>query len=194
MRGGGDSATPAASNVAKYVGTWQSGCFTDARFIDAANGNGKAYVKNSFVAKENSGTVLGLSVTQTVYAATDSTCSGAVQATVTRTGLSDSSFSTSAATKTMTSGYGANTLTYLGALVLSGKATDKFDFSISKLSSFNSTTTLGTIQLNTADFPAGTGRETLYLEGTKLTMSHGSSPTADPTALSTDPRDIFTKQ
>ncbi len=191
---GGGSDSTASSNIAKYVGTWQSGCSQDTRFADTSNGNKGAYVKSSFVAKENSSSILGLKLTQSVYAATDTTCSNAVQATITRTGLSDSSSTISPATKTMSTGFGVNTWTYLGALTLGGVVTDKFDLSLAKLFNSNAVTTLGTIQFNTADFPAATGKIALYLSGATLKTGAGSSATADPTALSTDPGAIFTKQ
>ncbi len=94
----------------------------------------------------------------------------------------------------MTTGFGANTFTYLGALTLGGVATDKFDLSAAALSNFNATITLGTIQFKTADFSAATGKIALYLSGSTLTTGYGSSAAADPTALSTKPQDIFTKQ
>lgn len=144
---------------------------------------------------KTSGSLLALSATDTVYAAADTTCSGPIQATVTRTGLNASTYSANASSKTVTSSYGVNTATYVGTVALGTVTGDKFDAVQAPIfSTNNANLSIGTISFKSSDFQGGSGKVAYYLNGNTLTAGRGATATTYPNALQTDPSGIFTKQ
>lgn len=197
--GGGSSSQQMETDyVSKYVGTWKTACWTASIYQDTAvTPSANAYLTRSLTFTKTSGSVLSLSATDTVYGSTDTTCSGAVQATVTRTGQNTNSSNISTPTKTMTSSLGVNTATYVGTGALGAVTGDRFDAVQAALYSVsNATLTIGTISLNAADFLAASGKVAYYLNtaGTTLTSGTGATASTYPNALGTGLSQIFTKQ
>jgi len=201
--GSGDTTTSASTTsnsgvdyVSKYAGTWKTACWSASIYKDTANGNASAYFTRTLTFTKASNTKLLVSAMDTVYSSTDTTCSGTVAATVTRTGQNTGSFVLDNNTKTITSSLGENSATYAGSASISGASgADNFDAVTAALSSTsNATLTVGAISLNSSDFVGVTDKIALYLNGTTLTAGGNGSATTYPTTLATNPSGIFTKQ
>jgi hypothetical protein len=196
--GGGGSSAPAAETdyVSKYVGTWKTACWTASIYQDTAvTPAANAYLTRTLVFTKTSGSMLALSATDTVYSSADTTCSGTIQAAITRTGLNTASYTTNATNKTVTSSFGPNTSTYVGTVALGAVMGDKLDGVEAPLySNNNANLSMGTISFSTANFTGGSGKIAFYLNGTTLTMGTGATASTYPNALQTHASGIFTKQ
>lgn len=195
--GSSDSSTSGGIDYAsKYVGTWKSNCFITSIYKDTSNSNAFAYVTRTFVISKSSNTKLSSLTTDTVYGSTDTTCTGSVFATITKTGQNTGAFTLSNSTKTITSSLGETSLTYAGAANIAGASgAENFDVVEASLyTSSNATLTVGNIQLSTADVVGGSAKNAIYLNGTTLQLGQSTGNTSYPTALNSTPSAIFTKQ
>lgn len=198
--GGGSSDSSSSSsgtdNVSKYVGTWKTACWTSSIYKDTSNSNASAYLTRTFVLSKASNSKLSVSVIDTVYASTDTTCAGSVRATITRTGQNTGTFTLSNTNNTITSSFGENSYTYAGVASITGvSGADNFDAVGAALSSTgNATLTVGNISLNSSDFTGGSAKTALYLSGSTLQLGQSTGNTNYPTALNTTASAIFTKQ
>jgi hypothetical protein len=194
--GGSSTATPETDYVSKYIGTWKTACWTASIYQDTSvTPSASAYLTRTLAITKTSGSMISFSSTDTVYASTDTTCSGTVQAQVVKTGLNTAGYSTSVATKTVTTSFGLNTGTYAGTVALGAVTGDKMDMVEAPLYSNNNTTlSMGTISFNTSNFAGGSGKGAMYLSGTTLTMGTGATASTYPTALQTHASGIYTKQ
>ncbi|MBT0569585.1 hypothetical protein KIK84_04560 [Curvibacter sp. CHRR-16] len=193
--GGGDSSSSSGTdNVSKYVGTWKTACWTSSIYKDTSNSNASAYLTRTFVISKASNSKLSVSVTDTVYASTDTGCTGSVEATITRTGQNTGTFTSNSTS--ITSSLGENSFTYAGVASITGASgADNFDVVSAALSSTsNATFTVGNISLNSSDFTGGSAKTALYLSGSTLQLGQSTGNTNYPTALNTTASAIFTKQ
>lgn len=198
--GGGSDATdapattPASTDYStKYVGTWKSACEQNSDITDLTT-NGGANATQSMTLTRTSDSALRGTLTITVYASTDTSCTGTALGTLVWSDTDTSSVSQSASG--ISSGSGVS-FTIDGQTTLGGKTADKITSKIGALApglGSNATMSMGSkFSISTADFLAVTWKDLAYLNGSTITAGDDSgSATAYPTALDTTP--TWTKQ
>lgn len=143
--GGGSSSNNTSSSdpIDRYIGTWSNKCDTwSTDDISALNGDGLNVIEVLKFEKA-SATKANYTYTVKVFGHTDTQCTGQPIATLIKTGQNNSSMSISNTTATMTTGFGANELTYLGTQKLRTDTVDKLQIAEAKLTNVNGNITVG---------------------------------------------------
>lgn len=145
--GGGSSTTTDSSTSAdpidRYIGTWKDKCDSwSTDDITALNGDSVSVIQALTFTKVSANKA-NYTYTIKVYGHTDTQCTGEPIATLLKTGLSTSNLSISNTTATLTSSFGANELTYLGAQKLQSETVDKLQINEAKLTDIKANMTVG---------------------------------------------------
>ncbi len=149
--GGGSSSDTASSSdpIDRYIGIWNRKCDTwSPDDVSDLNGKGVSVVEVLKFEKA-SATQANYVYTLKVFANTDVQCTGQPIATVIKSGQNNASLNISNSTATMTTGFGANQLTYLGTQALSTETVDKVQVSEAKLTDVKGNITVGTAIIKT---------------------------------------------
>lgn len=143
--GGGGSADSAATSdpIDRYIGTWNRKCDTwSPDDVSDLSGKGVSVVEVLKFEKA-SATQANYVYTLKVFANTDVQCAGQPIATIIKSGQNNASLNISNSTATMTTGFGANQLTYLSAQALSTETVDKVQVTEAKLTDLKGNITVG---------------------------------------------------
>lgn len=198
--GGGSDATdtpattPASTDYStKYVGTWKTTCDQNSDIFNLTTNTWGVNTTQSMTLTRTSDSALRGTFTTTVYASTDTSCTGTALGTIV---WNDNDTSVSESASGISSGSGVS-FTIDGQTTLGGKTADKITFKIGALATTNGNnstlTATGKFRISSADFPADTWKDLAYLNGSTITAGDGSgTSTAYPTALDTTP--TWTKQ
>jgi hypothetical protein len=150
--GGGGSSTDSSTTtdpIDRYIGTWNKKCDTwSSDDVSDLNGKGVSVVEVVKFEKA-SASKANYVYTLKVFANTDIQCAGQPIATVIKSGQNTASLNISNSTATMTTGFGANQLTYLGTQALSTETVDKVQVTEAKLTDFKGNITVGSAIINT---------------------------------------------
>lgn len=147
----GGSANPSdiTDPIDRYIGTWNKKCDTwSSDDVSDLNGKGVSVIEVLKFEKA-SATQANYVHTLKVFANTDPQCTGQPIATVIKSGQNNASLNISNGTATMTTGFGANQLTYLGTQALSTETVDKVQITEAKLTDINSNIVVGTAIIKT---------------------------------------------
>ena len=186
--GGGasnDNSVSPNEATAKYIGTWTTaGCFESGTINDATT-QALANTKETFVFTRLSGTKLSVANITTVYASSDSACSGTPLGTIESTGATQSSYTSGSFG--VKSSNGENSLTIDGTATVSNLTVDQITSVASSLTNFASkaTVTAGSgnrFTFQAGDFGASTSKSIARVAGNELTVGVGSGATY-PTVL-----------
>ena len=192
--GGGGSSADDSGPIDKYIGTWKGACDTRGDIYQSVDGRTTSVIDSVKFSKLTA-TTANVALTTTVYGNSDTACTGTPLGSIVKTGLSTNS-ETSGATG-ITSSYGQNVWTYDANVTLAGgQKVDQLTYSESKLSALsNATLTAGQIKINTANFPADTGKSIAYFVDANTVVFNGNDTAAGyPTVLRQDKYSTYTKQ
>jgi len=196
--GGGGSADSAATSdpIDRYIGTWNRKCDTwSPDDVSDLAGKGVSVVEVLKFEKA-SATQANYVYTLKVFANTDVQCAGQPIATIIKSGQNNASLNISNSTATMTTGFGANQLTYLGTQALSTETVDKVQVTEAKLTDFKGNITVGSAIIKTdSDLFAPVSTEALakFKSASQIlfnTIQNG----AIPSAMREDEYLVMTKQ
>lgn len=137
--GGGDGGEAGIDPIDRYIGTWSNVCDTlPIEDITELSGKGVSGIEVLKFEKTSS-THANFTYTMKVFA--DTECTGQPIATLVKTGLNNGAYDNSNAT--LTTGFGANTLTYLGPEKVGAETVDKVEIVDAKLRNTNVDTPVG---------------------------------------------------
>jgi len=140
--GSSDSSSVAADAIDKYVGTWVSECRSESDIWMTDSRVATRQMQTLEISKASSNTA-NYQTTLTVFPIEDVNCTGRPIATISKTGSTAGEVWSGSI---LTSGYGKNTIAYLGEATLSnGLKIDKLTVSESKLTSISGEFSLGPI-------------------------------------------------
>jgi hypothetical protein len=192
--GGGGDTTPAQTDyTTKYVGTWKTGCYATGIVKDATTA-GNANVTDTITLTRVDGSNMTAAFVKTVFASTDTSCTGAALGTIERTGLSGGAYSAGASG--IKSSNGPNKVTIDGTAKVDANTVEQITTDYPALTNAlpsTSTTTAGRISINLANFQAAKAKNIVFQAGNKLTLGQ-SDESAYPTVLGTTSGYIYTKQ
>jgi flagellar motor protein MotB len=198
--GGGSSSTSDSSSstdpIDRYIGTWSDKCNSwSTDDISTANGDSVSVIQVLKFEKA-SATKANYSYTIKVYGHTDTQCTGQPIATVVKTGLNNESLSISNATATMTSSFGTNQLTYLGAQKLQSETVDKMQIAEAKLSNINANVSVGGAIVNTgsSQFAQQTVEVLAKFKSSSQVLFNAIENGVIPSQMDDDEFLVFTKQ
>ena len=190
--GGGVDSTP-PDFTTKYVGAWKTGCYTTGIVKDAST-NGNANVTDTVTLTRVDESNMTAAFLKTVYASTDTSCTGTALGTIERTGLTGGAYS--AGETGIKSSNGPNKIKIDGTAKIDTTTVEQITTDYPALTnslSSTTTTTAGRITINLADFQAAKQKNIVFQTGNTFTLGQ-SSVSAYPTALGTTNGYIFTKQ
>jgi hypothetical protein len=191
---GGGGSSSGADAIDKYIGTWKGTCDTRGDILQSVDNKTTNAVYSVNISKL-SATTANVAVTTTVYGNSDTACTGTPLGSIVKTGLNTNSETSGASG--ITSNYGQNVWTYDANVTLAGgQKVDQFTYSESKLSAnANANITAGQIKINTANFPAETGKSIAYFVDANTVVFNGNETAAGyPTVLRQDKYSTYTKQ
>ncbi len=195
--GGGSTDSPATADpIDRYIGTWNRKCDTwSPEDVSDLNGKGVSVVEVLKFEKA-SATQANYVYTLKVFANTDLQCTGQPIATVIKSGQNNASLNISNSTGTMTTGFGANQLTYLGTQALSTETVDKVQVTEAKLTDFNGNVTVGSAIIKTSsDLFAPVSTETLAkFKSASQILFNAIQNGEIPSAMQEDEYLVITKQ
>lgn len=140
--GGSDSSSASVDAIDKYVGTWVSECQTESDIWMTDSRVATRQMQTFEISKASNNTA-NYQTVLTVFSIEDTNCTGRPIATIAKTGSTAGEVWSGS---TLSSGYGKNTITYLGEATLSnGLKIDKLTVSESKLTSISGEFSLGPI-------------------------------------------------
>lgn len=190
--GGGGGGTP-TDFTTKYVGTWESGCYTNGIVKDATTA-GNANVTDAVTLTRVDESNMTAAFVQTVYASTDTNCAATPLGTIERTGLSGGAFSAGASG--IKSSNGPNKISVDGTAKIGADTVEQITTDYPALTNTlpsTGTTTAGRISINLADYQAAKEKNIVFQTGNKFTLGQ-SNASAYPTSLGTTNGFIYTKQ
>jgi hypothetical protein len=199
--GGGSNTDSSNSNnstdpIDRYIGTWTRKCDTWSA-DDISDLSGKSIsVIESLKFEKVSSVKASYVYTIKVFANTDTQCTAQPIATIVKTGQNNASLNISSATATMTTGFGANELTYTGTQALSSETVDKLKISDAKLSNLTGNVTVGGVIVKTGSstFQASTDDGLAKFKSATEVFFNTIENGVIPTAMVEDPILVLTKQ
>jgi len=196
--GGGSSTDSSATTdpIDRYIGTWNKKCDTwSSDDVSDLNGKGVSVVEVVKFEKA-SASKANYVYTLKVFANTDVQCTGQPIATVIKSGQNNASLNISNSTATMTTGFGANQLTYLGTQALSTETVDKVQITEAKLTELKGNITVGTAIIKTdSDLfaPVSTQALTKFKSASQI-LFNAIQNGETPSAMQEDEYWVITKQ
>jgi hypothetical protein len=195
--GSGSDSTPAQTYLTtKYVGTWLAGCYQHFEITDLKTSE-PTFVTDAMTFKSKDNKTLTVTYTGTVYASTDTTCTGTPLGKVITEDKAEKGIVLGPAG--IESSNGPNTVTIDGVAKVGDLQVDQVSVKFVAMSTSmgaNATLSAGSgnqFKLNVADFGEQLGKSIFYLKDNKLTLGE-FDPSIYPTVLSTDNASIFIKQ
>jgi hypothetical protein len=194
--GGSTDSSVTADPIDRYIGTWNRKCDTwSSGDVSDLNGKGVNVVEVLKFEKA-SATQANYVYTLKVFANTDVQCTGQPIATVIKSGQNNASLNISNSTATMTTGFGANQLTYLGTQALSTETVDKVQITEAKLTELKGNITVGTAIIKTdSDLfaPVSTQALTKFKSASQI-LFNAIQNGETPSAMQEDEYWVITKQ
>jgi hypothetical protein len=195
--GGSGDSTPAQTDLTtKYAGTWLAGCYQSFDVTDLKTSS-PTYVTDAMSFKSKDNKTLTVTYTGTVYASTDTTCTGTPLGKIINVDKAQVGIVLSSAG--IESSNGPNTVTIDGVAKVGDLQVDQVSVKFVAMStSMGAKATLSAgsgnqFKLNVADFGEELGKSIFYLKDNKLTIGE-FDPSQYPTVLPTDNTNIFIKQ
>jgi hypothetical protein len=195
--GGGGDTTPAQTDLTtKYVGTWLAGCYQSFDVTDLKT-SAPTYLTDAMSFKSKDNKTLTVTYTGTVYASTDTTCSGTPLGKVVNEDKAQVGIVLSSAG--IESSNGPNTVTIDGVAKVGDLQVDQVSVKFVAMSTSlgaNATLSAGSgnrFKLNVSDFGEQLGKSIFYLKDNKLTIGEFDS-SKYPTVLPANNTSIFIKQ
>jgi hypothetical protein len=194
--GGSTDSSVTADPIDRYIGTWNKKCDTwSSDDVSDLSGKGVSVVEVLKFEKA-SASKANYVYTLKVFANTDVQCTGEPIATVIKSGQNNASLNISNSTATMTTGFGANQLTYLGAQALGTETVDKVQVTEAKLTDIKGNITVGTAIIKTgSDLFAPVSTEALIkFKSASQILINAIKNGEIPSAMQEDEYLVLTKQ
>lgn len=194
--GGSTDSSVTADPIDRYIGTWNRKCDTwSSDDVSDLSGKGVS-VMEVLKFEKASASKANYVYTLKVFANTDVQCTGEPIATVIKSGQNNASLNISNSTATMTTGFGANQLTYLGAQALGTETVDKVQVTEAKLTDIKDNITVGTAIIKTgSDLFAPVSTEALFkFKSASQILINAIKNGEIPSAMQEDEYLVLTKQ